>query len=275
MSRPASSESPGQGLHRDVNLEGKVALVTGAGQGIGRAIALRLARDGADAAVNDVVATNAQQVAADVETLGRRSLALVADVSIVEQVRGMFDQLLAAFGRLDILVNNAGIGTVRSILEFTEEDWDREFDINAKGVFLCAMAAARQMIDQGGGKIINAASVAGIRAAPYIVPYCASKAAVILLTQGLALELAPYGITVNAYAPGIIDTAMTANTNRALAHYQRVALEEVIHQRMSKIPVGRLGTPDDIAGLVAFLASDDSNYITGQCIPVGGGLLMR
>ena len=258
-----------------MNLEGKVALVTGAGQGIGRAIALRLAREGADVAVNDVAPTNLSQVARQVESLGRRSMELLADVSNSEQVADMFERLLKHLGRLDILVNNAGIGTVRPILEFSEVDWDREFDINVKGVFLCSTAAARHMIDQGGGKIINAASVAGIRASPYIVPYSASKAAVILLTQGLALELAPHAINVNAYAPGVIDTPMTDNTNRALALHRRLPVEDIIQQRLSRIPLGRLGTPDDIAELVAFLASEASDYITGQCIPIGGGLLMR
>jgi meso-butanediol dehydrogenase/(S,S)-butanediol dehydrogenase/diacetyl reductase len=258
-----------------VNLIDKVALVTGAGQGIGRAIALRLAREGADVAINDVAPTNLSQVARQVESLGRRSLELVSDVSNAEQVTDMFERLLKHFGRLDVLVNNAGIGTVQPILEFTEADWDREFDINVKGVFLCSTAAARHMIDHGGGKIINAASVAGIRASPYIVPYCASKSAVILLTQGLALELAPHAINVNAYAPGVIDTPMTDNTNRALASHRRLPVEDIIQQRLSRIPLGRLGTPDDIAELVAFLASEASDYITGQCIPVGGGLLMR
>jgi meso-butanediol dehydrogenase/(S,S)-butanediol dehydrogenase/diacetyl reductase len=258
-----------------VSLEDKVALVTGAGQGIGCAIALRLACEGADVAVNDVNPATLNQVARQVESLGRRSLELVADVSSSEQVTDMFERLLTHFGRLDVLVNNAGVGTVQPLLEFTEADWDREFDINVKGVFLCSTAAAQQMIDQGEGKIINAASVAGIRAAPYIVPYCASKAAVILLTQGLALELAPHGIRVNAYAPGIIDTPMTENTNRALAFYQGLSVEEIAQQRLGKIPLGRLGVPDDIAEVVAFLASDASDYITGQCIPVSGGLLMR
>lgn len=258
-----------------MNLKDKVALVTGAGQGIGCAIALRLAREGADVAVNDVAPTSLSQVARHVESLGRRSLELAADVSSSEQVTDMFERHLSHFGRLDVLVNNAGIGTVQPILEFTEADWDREFDINVKGVFLCSTAAARQMIDQGGGKIINAASVAGVRAAPHIVPYCASKAAVILLTQGLALELAPHGVHVNSYAPGIIDTPMTENTNRALAFHQGLQVEDIVQQRLSKIPLGRLGTPDDIAEVVVFLASDASDYITGQCIPVGGGLLMR
>jgi meso-butanediol dehydrogenase/(S,S)-butanediol dehydrogenase/diacetyl reductase len=258
-----------------MTLEGKVALVTGAGQGIGRAIALRLARDGADVAVNDVSATGPEQVAAEVTALGQRSLALVADVSSAQHVTGMFDRLLDGFGRLDILVNNAGIGTVRPILELTEADWDREFDVNAKSVFLCAVTAARQMIKQGAGKIINAASVAGIRAAPFIVPYCASKAAVILLTQGLALELAAYGITVNAYAPGIVSTGMTDHTNRVLADLQGLAVDDIVRQRLGRVPLGRFGLPEDVAGLVAFLASEDSSYITGQCFPVGGGLVMR
>jgi meso-butanediol dehydrogenase/(S,S)-butanediol dehydrogenase/diacetyl reductase len=258
-----------------MSLEGKVALVTGAGQGIGRAIALRLARGGADVAVNDVSATGLEHVAAEVTALGRRSLALVADVSSTQHVTSMFDRLLNGFGRLDILVNNAGIGTVRPILELTEADWDREFDVNAKSVFLCAVTAARQMIKQGSGKIINAASVAGIRAAPFIVPYCASKAAVILLTQGLALELAAYGITVNAYAPGIVSTGMTDHTNRALADLQGLVVDDIVRQRLGKVPLGRFGAPEDVAGLVAFLASEDSSYITGQCFPVGGGLVMR
>lgn len=258
-----------------MKLAGKVALVTGAGQGIGRAIALFLAREGVDVAVNDIEAPGLNEVVAEIEALGRRSLALLADVSSSQQVTEMFERLLAVFERLDILVNNAGIGPIHSILDCTEAEWSRVFDVNVKGVFLCAKTAAPYMIAQGGGKIINAASVAGIRAAAYFVPYCASKAAVILLTQGLALELAPFGITVNAYAPGIIDTAMSAHTSQMLTRYLGLTPEEIISQRLARIPLGRLGEPAEVAALVGFLASEDSSYITGQCIPVGGGLVMR
>lgn len=258
-----------------MDFSGQVVLVTGAGQGIGRAIALRLARAGADVVVNDIVSDTLERVAAEIEVEGVNSLALVADVSDADSVTRMFDELSAVFGRLDILVNNAGIGPIHSLLECSEAEWDRVFDINAKGTFLCSKAAARQMISQGSGKIINAASVAAIRAAANFVPYCASKAAVRLLTQGLALELAEHNITVNAYCPGIIDSAMTTNTNITLARRDGISTEDVVAQRENNIPLGHTGTPEDVAAVVEFLASDASNYITGQCISIDGGLVMR
>jgi len=257
-----------------MSLEGKVALITGAGKGIGRAIALRLARDGADVVVNDIDGESARQVADEITQLGRRSFAIQADVSQSVEVNEMFAALLKRFGRLDILVNNAGVGPVKTILECTEAEWDEVFAVNVKGVFLCSQAAARQMVKQRSGKIINAASVAGIRGVPYFVPYCATKAAVIVFTQGLARELAPFGITVNAYCPGIIDTDLTANTHRVLARYWGLEVKDVIEKRIADVPLGRMGQPEDVAGLVAFLASSDADYITGQSIPVGGGVVM-
>jgi len=256
-------------------LVGRVALVTGGGQGIGRAIALRLAAEGADVGVNDVRLETATAVAEEIRALGRRALPLVADVADEEAVEGMFAEFLRTFGRVDILVNNAGIGPIHRVLDCTVEEFDRIFAVNVRGVFLCARAAARQMVRQGDGRIISAASVCGLRASPNFVPYCASKAAVISLTQGLAHELAPHGITVNAYCPGIIDTAMTANTNRRVAALLGLSPEEVLERRLQNIPLGRLGTPEDVAELVAFLASEGAGYITGQAVPVGGGLVMH
>ena len=256
-------------------LIGRVALVTGGGQGIGRAIALRLAAEGADVGVNDVSAKAADLVAEEIRSLGRRALPLIADVSDEEAVAGMLAEFLQAFDRLDILVNNAGIGPIHRLHEITAEEWDRVFAVNVRGVFLCSKAAARQMVRQGSGRILNAASVCGLRGSPNFIPYCASKAAVIGFTQGLAHELAPHGITTNAYCPGIIDTAMTANTNLVVGKMLSLTPQEMLERRLQGVPLGRLGTPEEVAELVAFLASDQARYITGQAIPVGGGLVMH
>ncbi len=246
-----------------MTLSGKAALVTGAGQGIGRDIALALATDGADVAVCDVNIEAAQKTAADIEAKGRKSLAIKANVAVSEEVSAMVDQAAEKFGRLDILVNNAGITRDGLILRMKEEDWDLVLDINLKGAFLCTKAALKHMTKQRSGTIINIASIVGAMGNAGQANYVASKAGMIGLTKTIAREYANRGITANAVAPGFIDTAMTQ------------ALPENVRQELAKqIPVGKLGTPEDVANAVRFLASPWASYITGQVIHVNGGMYM-
>ena len=264
-----------------MKLAGKVVLVTGGGRGIGRGIALRMAEEGADVAVADIDYSIAQAVAAEVERLGRRSVAIQVDTSSRQQVKDMVSRTVEALGGLDIAFNNAGVGHNSLFMDITDDLWDWQFNVNSKGVFMCVQEEARQMIKQGrGGKIINTASVAGRHTSPYQTHYAASKWAVIGLTQGAAKALAKYGITVNAMNPGIIDTQMIRNTDGQLgAIYQAEtgrAYEkgEVLREFEKGIPLGRVGTPADVACLAYFLASPDSDYITGQAINVCGGMVM-
>jgi 3-oxoacyl-[acyl-carrier protein] reductase len=244
-------------------LTGKVAIVTGGSRGIGRAISLRLARAGADVAV--VFAGNrekAEAVVSEIQEMGRRSLAIQADVSQAEQVDAMVKQVIEEFGRIDILVNNAGITRDNLLLRLKEEDWDAVMSTNLKGVFLCTKAVTRQMMKQRFGRIINISSVVGLIGNPGQANYVAAKAGVIGLTKTAARELASRGITVNAIAPGFIETDMTA-----------VLGEETREQMLGQIPLGRFGSAEDVAGAVAFLASDDAAYITGQTLNVDGGMV--
>jgi 3-oxoacyl-[acyl-carrier protein] reductase len=246
-----------------MSLNGKIALVTGAAQGIGRDIALALATDGADVAICDVNLEAAQKTAGDIEAKGRKSLALKANVAASADVTAMIDQVVEKFGRIDILVNNAGITRDGLILRMKDEDWDLVLSINLKGAFLCTKAALRYMSKQRGGTIINIASIVGAMGNAGQANYVASKAGLIGLTKTIAREYANRGITANAVAPGFIDTAMTQ------------ALSENVRTELAKqIPLGKLGTPEDVANAVRFLASPWASYISGQVIHVNGGMYM-
>lgn len=246
-----------------MSLSGKIALVTGAAQGIGRDIALGLAADGADVALCDVNLEAARKTAADIEAKGRKSLALKANVASSAEVTAMIDQVAEKFGRIDILVNNAGITRDGLILRMKDEDWDLVLSINLKGAFLCTKSALKYMTKQRSGTIINIASIVGAMGNAGQANYVASKAGLIGLTKTIAREYANRNVTANAVAPGFIDTAMTQ------------ALTEQVRTDLAKqIPLGRLGSSEDVASAVRFLASPAAAYITGQVIHVNGGMYM-
>ena len=259
------------------NLEGQVAIVTGAGRGIGRAIALRLAREGCLVTVADLDGETAAQVAAEVRKLGGQALAHQVDVTCKEEVERMVGKTCEQLGNLRILVNNAGIGAVAPLLETDEKTWDALMNVNAKSVLLCSQAGARQMIEQrGGGRIINNASGAGKIAPGKDIPlgaYAASKHAVVALTKQMGLELSEHGILVNCVCAGIVDTPMWDLIDRETAARRGVEVGSVKAEAVAGIPVGRIQQPEDVANVVAFLASDDASYMTGQTYNVSGGLL--
>ncbi|MBN1983480.1 MAG: 3-oxoacyl-[acyl-carrier-protein] reductase [Chitinivibrionales bacterium] len=246
-----------------LTLSNKKALITGAGRGIGRQIALTLAKAGADVAVSDIDQPSVQETAAEIESLGRKAIAIQADVSKAESVSTMVGECIDTFGTIDILVNNAGITRDGLIMRMKEEDWDLVMGINLKSAFLCCREVARPMMKNSSGKIINIASVVGVMGNAAQVNYSASKAGMIGLTKSLAKELASRSITVNAVAPGFIQSAMTDKLT-----------EQVKENYMQRIPLHRFGVSQDIANVVAFLASPLSDYITGQVIIVDGGLRM-
>ena len=247
-----------------MNLNGKTALVTGGSRGIGRAVCLALAKQGANIVLCYAgSAEKAAQTAADCTALGVEAMAVQCDVSDAQAVKALVDQALQAFGRIDILVNNAGITRDGLLMTMKEADFDAVLDANLKGSFLCMKAVSRTMLKQRSGRMINVSSVVGLRGNAGQVNYAASKAGVIGMTKSAAKELAGRGITVNAVAPGFIDTDMTA----ALPEAARTPL-------LASIPAGRLGSAEEVAGAVAFLASDEAAYITGQVLAIDGGMSM-
>ncbi|WP_188454423.1 3-oxoacyl-[acyl-carrier-protein] reductase [Virgibacillus oceani] len=245
-------------------LQGKNAIVTGASRGIGRAIALELAKQGANVAVNYAGSeTKAQAVVEEIEQLGVKAFKVQADVANESSVKDMVKQVINEFGSLDILVNNAGITRDNLLMRMKEEEFDQVINTNLKGVFVCTKAVTRHMMKQRNGKIVNVASIVGVSGNPGQANYVAAKAGVIGLTKSTAKELATRNIYVNAVAPGFISTDMTDE----LTDEQREGM-------LSMIPLEKLGDPEDVAKVVRFLASDDSNYITGQTIHVDGGMVM-
>jgi NAD(P)-dependent dehydrogenase (short-subunit alcohol dehydrogenase family) len=276
-------------------LDGKVAIVTGAGRmrGIGRAIAIDLARNGADIVVTAVQRPpdtlpvhereagwlGAGSVAVEVRDLGRKSLALDVDVTDPASVQAMVDRTITELGRIDVLVNNAGLALVagkQDLWDVSDEDWSREVDVNLNGVFHCCKAVARVLVEQKeGGRIISISSLAGRAGQPQYGGYTPSKFAVVGLTQGLALELAPHEVTVNCIAPGSTDTDMMDGTFRRTAERLGIPFEMVKMGVARFIPLGRQGEPSEIAAVVSYLASPAAAYITGQTINVDGGIVMR
>jgi len=273
------------------NLYGKVALVTGAGgeRGLGRAIAIRLAQEGADVIVNDLHAKppgstdwgGMSAVVQEIKALGRQSLGIVADVSDASQVDRMVCQALEQFGHIDVLVNNAGAPAGRDrvpVVDLDEDVWDLVQRVNVKGTFLCCRAIARAMIERGqGGKIINMSSVSGKKGHARFAAYCASKFAIRGFTQALALELAPHRVNVNAICPGLVDTERVDDMAAALAPEgvsTQVYRQQFVDRASSTTALGRIGHVSDVAGMAAFLASPESDYLTGLSIPVAGGYYM-
>jgi D-sorbitol dehydrogenase (acceptor) len=255
-----------------MRLNGKIAIVTGGAQGMGRAISLRYAREGASIVVADRNLEGAEEVVREITSANGAAAAVAVDVRDQAQVQRMIDTAVEHFGALDILVNNAGVGKIIPFLETTEADWDFMFDINCKGLLWCSQAAARQMIAQGrGGKIINLASQAGRRGESLVLAYCASKACVISMTQSMALALAPHKINVNGIAPGIVDTPLWVEVDKQFAALLGWEVGEPKRRFVESIPLGRIEQPDDVTGAAIFLASADSDYMTQQTINVDGG----
>ena len=247
-----------------MRLEGQVAIVTGAGQGIGRAVALTLAREGATVVVNDIDLEKAEKVAEEIKSQGGQALPVQADVSVGDEVNNLVEKTLDSYKRVDILVNNAGVAKMTRFLELTEAEWDRTMNINIKGQFLCSKAVIAHMIKQKRGKIVNIASLAAHIGAPGLAAYGASKGGVVQLTKALAVELGKYNIMVNAVSPGLTLTDLIKSTVKDRPDFL---------EGMDRIPLRRAAEPEDIANVVLFLASSESDYITGQVIIVDGGLM--
>lgn len=250
-----------------MRLQKKVVLITGGSMGIGQAIAIRLAREGAKVAISGRGREALDETAAKIREAGGEVWAVEADVRYSDQVERMIDEMLAKWGRIDVLVNNAGICSPSPFLEMTEEDWDRHMDINLKGTFLTSQRVAQEMVKRKGqGAIINMSSVNGLAAEGDQAHYNATKGGINLLTMSMALELAEYGIRVNALCPGFIETRLT---NPLIEN------EGALREYVKTIPMGRVGQPEEIADTALFLASDESRYMTGHCLVVDGGQLIK
>jgi 3-oxoacyl-[acyl-carrier protein] reductase len=248
-----------------LDLSGRVALVTGSGRGIGQAIAVKLAEVGANVIINDIGdVSTVESVVEEIRSMNRESTAIMADVSSSSDVDRMIEEATTAFGKIDILVNNAGITRDQLLMRMSDEDWDNVISVNLKSVFLCTRAVLRNMVKQRWGRIINISSIAAITGNPGQANYTSAKAGIIGFTRTVAREVASRSITVNAIAPGFIDTQMTQQLNES----QQQELKKLI-------PVGFIGTPRDIAEAAAFLASEEARYITGQVLNVNGGMALN
>ena len=247
-----------------MRLEGKVSLITGGGRGIGRAMGLKFAEEGSDIVIWDIEVDEAASLESQIEKLGRRVTVMKMDVSKYSEVSEKIEEVLGTFGRVDVLVNNAGVTRDGLVLRMGEEDWDVVLNVNLKGAFNCTKAVAKSMVKQKWGRIINISSVIGVIGNKGQANYAASKAGLIGLTKAMAKELASRGITVNAIAPGLIQSGMTETLS-----------QQVKDEYVKNIPLGRIGSPEDVADLALFLASDEAKYITGTTLVVDGGLTMR
>jgi len=257
-----------------LELKGKSVVVTGAGRGIGLAIARRFVQEESRVMLTDINEGNSADVIAYAKEVGTVAIFRNVDVTSKEQVEAMIEEAVRCFGRLDVMVNNAGIAEIAPMIEVPEESYDRQMEVNAKGMFLCATAAARQMLKQGGGRIINNASGAGKMSPGKDIPlgvYAISKHAVIGLTKALGVELAADNILVNCVCAGIVDTAMWDLIDREIAQRQGVPIGSVKARAVASVPIGRIQQPDDLANMVVWLASDDASYIAGQALNCSGG----
>ena len=256
-------------------LDGKVAIVTGGARGIGRAISLRLAEDGAAVAVADLNEEGAGGVANEIVSAGGRAVPAHVDVTERESVEALVERTARELGRVDVMVANAGIIQVKPFLDLTTEDWEQTFAVNVRGVFHSLQAAAKQMVEQGqGGRLLATASIAAKMGSPYQAHYQSSKAAVVGVVRSVAWELGKHGITVNCYCPGVVDTDMWKYIDVERGKLMGRAPGELLKEMASRNPLGRVEVPEDVAPLVSFLASEESRFITGQAINVCGGMVM-